>query len=59
MRDYVRRGFNNLDAIMQDYDGKEYEKVAPKFPSVMKTTPRSAMEDVLREWYGGLWEDDS
>ena len=49
IRDYVRRGFNNLDAIMDDYN-KNQQGV----DTAMKNNPlsRSAMEDVLNEWYG-------
>lgn len=49
IRDYVRRGFNNLDAIMDDYN-KNAESIG--MINVNKKPTRSAMEDVLNEWYG-------
>ena len=48
IRDYVRRGFNNLDAIMDDYN-KNAESVGIANQNIRPT--RSAMEEVLNEWY--------
>lgn len=55
MRDYVRRGFHNLDDIRNDYDSQqfaEFQKQAdPQQP--YKTNPSlKAIRDVLNEWYG-------
>lgn len=49
IRDYVRRGFNNLDDIMEDYN-KNSQGVEQFL--VNKPISRSAMEEVLNEWYG-------
>lgn len=48
IRDYVRRGFDNLDAIMDDYN-KNAESIS--MINVNKKPTRSAMEEVLNEWY--------
>ena len=49
MRDYVRRGFHNLDDIMNDYNNNtEYVRQIDVNKPV---APPSAMEDVLNEWY--------
>lgn len=49
IRDYVRRGFNNLDAIMDDYN-KNAESV--DMVNINNKPARSAIEEVLNEWYG-------
>jgi hypothetical protein len=49
IRDYVRRGFNNLDDIMDDYN-KNAEGV--NAANMNNKVTRSALEDVLYEWYG-------
>ena len=49
IRDYVRRGFNNLDDIMDDYN-KNADGVG--MINVNKVPSRSALEEVLNEWYG-------
>lgn len=54
IRDYVRRGFNNLDDIMDDYN-KNAESI--NMNSINKKPIRSAMEDVLYEWYSGDYPD--
>lgn len=55
MRDYVRRGFNNLDAIMQDYDSKEEQAQMPADPiSPYNQNPVfKATLDYFRNIYGG------
>jgi len=55
MRDYVRRGFHNLDDIMNDYNAQQYDawekKSDPEQP--YKTNPSmQAVRDVLRDMYG-------
>lgn len=55
MRDYVRRGFHNLDDIMNDYNAKQYEDWEKKSDPAQpyKTNPSmQAVRDVLRDWYG-------
>lgn len=55
MRDYVRRGFNNLDDIMQDYDSKEEQgsmPVDPISPYNQNPTFRATL-DYFRNIYGG------
>lgn len=54
MRDYVRRGFHNLDDIMNDYDNRietsenaSYEKHDPSIHS----QDIKNYTDVLREFY--------
>lgn len=49
IRDYVRRGFNNLDDIMDDYN-KNVQGVGSAV--INKPITRSALEEVLNEWYG-------
>jgi hypothetical protein len=49
IRDYVRRGFNNLDAIMDDYN-KNADGVGTV--NINSKPARSAIEEVLNEWYG-------
>lgn len=49
IRDYVRRGFNNLDDIMDDYN-KNSQGVDQSLMN--KPISRSALEEVLNEWYG-------
>lgn len=48
IRDYVRRGFNNLNDIMDDYNKNA---AGIDMINVNKNPTRSAMEDVLNEWY--------
>lgn len=55
IRDYVRRGFNNLDDIMNDYN-KNAESVG--MINLNKKPARTAMEEVLNEWYtNGYYPD--
>lgn len=55
IRDYVRRGFNNLDDIMDDYN-----KNVDGINTVNLNKPaRSALEEVLYEWYSdGHYPDE-
>ena len=56
IRDYVRRGFNNLDDIMDDYNRNN---VGVGQVLLNKPVSRSAIEDVLNEWYGGTTFPDA
>ena len=49
IRDYVRRGFDNLDDIMDDYN-KNAQSI--DMANINKKPSRSALEEVLNEWYG-------
>lgn len=55
IRDYVRRGFDNLDDIMDDYN-KNAKSVG--IANLNKKPTRSAMEEVLNEWFtNGTYPD--
>jgi len=55
IRDYVRQGYNNLDDIMDDYNKNSNGINA----SVLNKKPtRSALEEVINEWYSATtWPD--
>lgn len=55
MRDYVRRGFHNLDAIMDDYNASEQQQaIAPDPISPYNQNPVfKATLDYFRNTYGG------
>lgn len=48
IRDYVRRGFDNLDDIIDDY---EKNPESTKMAATNNSTTSSALQDVLNEWY--------
>jgi len=48
IRDYVRRGYNNLDSIIDDY---EKNPESTKMAVTNNSTTSSALQDVLNEWY--------
>lgn len=48
IRDYVRRGFDNLDDIIDDY---EKNPESTKMAVTNNSTTSSALQDVLNEWY--------
>lgn len=54
IRDYVRRGYNNLDSIIEDY-----EKNTDSMEMIANNNNvSSALRDVLNEWYtSAVWPD--
>lgn len=54
MRDYVRRGFNNLDDIQNDFNAKQFEEYEKKADpeKAYKTNPSlQAIRELFRDWY--------
>lgn len=59
IKDYVRRGFDNLDDIMNDYDSSiaedELLKLSPS--SLQSRTESTPIQDVLNEMYNEYYAD--